>query len=130
LVDDYLNIINNKYIFALGDCVTMEKNSFFTTAQTALQQAETVANNIASKTKLFVFTQKFKYIHQGSLVTIGRDYGISDLFGIKITGLYGWLIWKLIHLIKINGFNGKINLFMNWLYQLYLKKLLIRIDRK
>lgn len=130
LVDEYLNVVNHKDIFALGDCVTMEKNSFFTTAQTALQQAETVANNIASKTKLFVFTQQFRYIHQGSLVTIGRDYGISDLFGIKITGLYGWLIWKLIHLIKINGLNGKINLFMNWLYQLYLKKFLIQINRK
>lgn len=130
LVDDYLNVISHNDIFALGDCVTMGNNSFFTTAQTALQQAEIVANNIASKINIFIFTKRFKYLHQGSLISIGRDYGISDVFGVKVTGLYGWLIWKFIHLIKINGFDGKFNIFINWLYQLYLKKLLIRIDRK
>lgn len=130
LVDDYLNVISHNDIFALGDCVTMGHNSFFTTAQTALQQAEIVANNIASKINIFIFTKRFKYLHQGSLISIGRDYGISDVFGVKVTGLYGWLIWKFIHLIKINGFDGKFNIFINWLYQLYLKKLLIRIDRK
>lgn len=130
LVDDYLNVVSHNDIFALGDCVTMGQNSFFTTAQTALQQAEIVANNISSKINIFIFTKRFKYLHQGSLISIGRDYGISDVFGVKVTGLYGWLIWKFIHLIKINGFDGKFNIFINWLYQLYLKKLLIRIDRK
>ena len=122
IVDEYLSLSNYPEVYVLGDNAAVENQKLWTTAQVALQQSETVAHNIYARTKLFKYSKKFKYFHQGALVTIGKNYGISDLFGLKITGYSGWFIWKLIHVVKINGSSKKINVFFDWIKTLSYKR--------
>lgn len=122
LVDEYLSLPQYPEVYALGDNVSVINQKLWTTAQVALQQSETVAHNIYAKTRLFRYSKKFKYFHQGALVTIGKNYGISDLFGLKITGYSGWFVWKVIHVVKIDGNANKINVFFDWVKTLSYKR--------
>lgn len=121
-VDDYLNIINNTDVYALGDCCSVLNNGYPATAQVALQQGEIIAHNIFSKTTLFSYSKKFKYFHQGSLISIGKGFAISDVMGIKFTGFLGWFIWKFIHLVKLSNNKSRINVFLDWLITLNKKR--------
>ncbi|MBC7474289.1 MAG: NAD(P)/FAD-dependent oxidoreductase [Candidatus Sericytochromatia bacterium] len=122
IVDDYLSVPDYPEVYAIGDNATIEGQKLFTTAQNALQQAEVAAHNIYSKTQLFKFSKKYKYFHQGSMVTIGKNFGVTDLFGVKVTGFKGWFIWKLIHLVKLTGNDNRINVFFDWLRTLYFHR--------
>lgn len=117
IVDDFLNPPNYPEVYVIGD-ISYNPNSTnnWTTAQMAIQQANNVSNNIYSKTKLFKYSKPFKYNHKGTLVTIGKNFGISDVKGFKFTGFYGWFIWKLIHLVKLNGNKNRVNVLFDWIY--------------
>ncbi|GIW22331.1 MAG: NADH dehydrogenase [Candidatus Sericytochromatia bacterium] len=122
IVDDFLNPLNYPEVYVIGD-IAYNPNSKenYTTAQMAIQQAENVANNIYSKTRLFKYSKPFKYNHKGNLVTIGKNFGISNIKGYKFKGFYGWLLWKIIHLIKLNDNKNKLNVLFDWLSnQIYL----------
>jgi len=122
LTDKYLSVKGFPEIYALGDNACVEGEDNLTTAQSAIQQGKIVANNLLAKRKLFTFSKKYNYFHQGSLVTVGRKYGLNDLFGVKITGKSGWLIWKIIHLVKMMGTDTKIKVFLDWLLNFVQRK--------
>lgn len=126
IVDSYLNLLNYDNVFALGDNAEVQNESNWTTAQNAMQQGAIVAHNIYTKMnltkKLFLFSKKYKYLHQGTLVTIGKNFGISDIFGLKISGLSGWYLCKAIHLVKINSLENKLNVFLDWFLNIILKR--------
>lgn len=116
IVDNFLNPPNYPEVYVIGDMAyNPESNDNYTTAQVAIQQADNVSNNIYSKTRLFKYSQPFKYNHKGNLVTIGKNFGISDIKGFKFTGFYGWFVWKLIHLVKLNGGKNRLNVLFDWL---------------
>lgn len=116
IVDDFLNPNNYSDIYVIGDIAyNLNSRDNYTTAQMAIQQADNVSNNIYSKTRLFKYSKPFKYNHKGNLVTIGKNFGISDIKGFKFTGFYGWFLWKLIHLVKLNGNKNRMNVLIDWL---------------
>lgn len=122
IVDEYLSLPQYPEVYVIGDNASVINQRLYTTAQVAVQQAEVVAHNIYAKTRLFRYSKKFKYFHQGTLVTIGKNYGISDLFGIKITGYSGWFVWKLLHIVKMYGVSKRGKVFADWLKTLTFKR--------
>lgn len=116
LVDSYLNIPNDPNVFFMGDCAKVDsEEEEYTTAQNAVQQASTVAHNIYAKINFFSFSKKFKYIHQGSLISIGKGFAISDLYGVIFTGYSGWFIWKAIHLVKLINNKNRKDVLFDWI---------------
>jgi len=116
LVDSYLNIPNDPNVFFMGDCAKVDSDEEeYTTAQNAVQQADIVAHNIYAKINFFSFSKKFKYIHQGSLISIGKGFAISDLYGVIFTGYSGWFIWKAIHLVKLINNKNRKDVLFDWI---------------
>lgn len=122
IVDEYLSLPDYPEVYVIGDNASVINQALYTTAQVAVQQADIVSHNIYAKTRLFRYSKKFKYFHQGTLVTIGRNYGISDLFGLKITGYSGWFVWKLLHIAKMYGVSKRGKVFVDWLKTLTIKR--------
>jgi NADH dehydrogenase FAD-containing subunit len=42
--------------------------------------------------------QPFRYRHQGSLATIGRQSAVADFGRVKLTGALAWWLWGAVHL--------------------------------
>ncbi len=76
----------------------------------------------------------FRYSDAGALATIGRNRAVVDIFGMKIKGFAGWLIWGAAHVYFLIGFKNRLFVMLHWLW-LYLTwqrgvRLIMHSDRK
>jgi len=58
----------------------------------------------------------FHYRDKGSLATIGRASAIADLRGLKLHGPLAWLVWLLVHVWYLVGFQNRILVFISWAF--------------
>ncbi len=91
-VGKYLRLTDHENIFALGDCALIINPStgqaYPATAQNAIHQSTTVANNLYSiitgKTKL----KEFSFESKGMMTTLGRRVAIAVVYGVHCKGIF------------------------------------------
>src|SRR6185503_11649761 len=64
----------------------------------------------------------FKYFDKGSMATIGRNAAVADAFGMKVTGLLGYLMWGFIHVLYLIGWGNRLGTLYTWLRALVFSK--------
>ena len=60
--------------------------------------------------------QPFRYRHDGSLATIGRNNAVADFGWATVTGWPAWLVWSLAHILFLIGFRSRIVVALDWLW--------------
>jgi NADH dehydrogenase len=109
-------------VWAVGDCAfikTVSGTQAPPTAQHATREAETVAANIRAEMRGGNRTA-FAFEGLGKLGALGHNCAIADVFGVKVSGLPAWLLWRTIYLMKLPGINTKIRVAADWLIALLL----------
>lgn len=143
LINDYLKLDGDDYIYALGDC-TFTANP--PTAQVAHQQGCFLAkhfnkqakiddlkyliNNSTDPKEISKFTRRleinektvkpFEYIHQGSLAYIGSERAVADLsWGdwstVALGGNMTFFFWRSAYVTMLLGIRNKILVVSDWL---------------
>ncbi|QIK16580.1 NAD(P)/FAD-dependent oxidoreductase [Blattabacterium sp. DPU] len=123
LVDNYLNTLRYKNIFAIGDIAYMNKNNHYPngypmTAQPAIQQGNYLAkylNCLSEKKKI----KPFIYRNLGSMATIGRNKAVCDFPYLKLKGFLAWIVWMFVHLVSLVGFRNRAIALTNWIIQYF-----------
>ncbi len=109
-------------VWALGDCalVPNERSGSFSppTAQFADRQAKILAKNIVAKLR-GIETQKFSYKPQGMLASIGHNKAVAEVFGVRFSGLIGFMLWRGIYLLKVPTLARKVRLFLEWNWAMF-----------
>lgn len=104
-------------MWALGDCalVPNAKDGKLCppTAQFADRQARFLAKNIIAKLK-GAETKAFSYQPVGMLASIGHNKAVAEIYGIRLSGLIAFMIWRGIYLLKVPTLSRKIRLFLEW----------------
>ncbi|MEM6461160.1 MAG: NAD(P)/FAD-dependent oxidoreductase [Pseudomonadota bacterium] len=59
----------------------------------------------------------FHYADAGALATIGRNRAVAHIFGLKITGFVGWIMWGAAHVYFLIGFRNRLFVMLHWLWQ-------------
>ncbi|MGA2928619.1 MAG: hypothetical protein ABSG43_22035 [Solirubrobacteraceae bacterium] len=87
-------------------------------APVAMQQgryaALLVANRLAGRP-----TPPFQYRNKGTLATIGRAHAVADIRGLRalrLSGRLAWIIWLVVHLGYLVGFENRILVLLRWSY--------------
>lgn len=120
IVDEYNRVKGSNNIFAIGDIsIMLDKDGDFPKghpmmAQPAIQQAANLAKNLKSIVKGKDNLKAFKYRDLGSMATIGRNKAVADIFGLKVSGIFAWALWMLVHLRSILGVRNKIAVLLEW----------------
>ncbi|HYF68544.1 MAG TPA: NAD(P)/FAD-dependent oxidoreductase [Ohtaekwangia sp.] len=123
MVNEFNQVKGHENIFAIGDAALMEGDPGFPqghpqVAPPAMQQGRLVAENIKR-----IIQQRslkpFRYKHQGSMATVGRNRAVVDLKAFRTQGFLAWLIWMFVHLISIVGFRNKFFVFLSWLWSYF-----------
>jgi NADH dehydrogenase len=116
-VDSYSQIIDCPNVYALGDVSLLAEEKYPKghpqVAQVALQQAESLANNLIDSQKGKAL-KPFRYRDLGSMATIGKKRAVVDLPFIKFQGQLAWLTWLFVHLMAILGVKNRLFVFLNW----------------
>ncbi len=107
-------------VWALGDCAsinTVSGKPVPPTAQHATREATTCAANIAAAIHGGSKAQ-FAFEGLGTLGSLGHGSAVAQIFGVKISGLVAWILWRAIYLMKIPGIKTKLRISIDWFIHL------------
>ncbi len=85
-------------------------------APAAKQQGDYVAQVIAARRRGMPAPPPFRYRHQGSLATIGRQRAVADFGWLRLSGFMAWALWSTAHLFFLVGFRNRMVVGANWLW--------------
>jgi len=125
-VDQYLRLVDHENVFALGDCALITNpltgKAYPPTAQNAIHQSVTVANNLHSiitgKTKL----EEFSFKSKGMMTTLGRRVAIAVVCGLQCKGTLAWLIWRTYYLSRLPMLEKRFRVATSWTADMLFKR--------
>jgi NADH dehydrogenase len=107
-------------VWALGDCAaikTVAGTMVPPTAQHAIREATTAAINIAAAVRGGKRAE-FGFEGLGTLGSLGHGAAVAQIFGVNVSGLLAWFLWRCVYLMKMPGLNRKVRIAADWLLHL------------
>ena len=103
--------------WAIGDCAyivnAFDNKPSPTTAQFAERQGRQAALNLVR-----VFegepTQPFRFKALGQLCSIGGYQAVAEMFGMRVSGLLAWFLWRGVYLFKLPTWSRRMKVALDW----------------
>ena len=118
IVDACCRVPDHAGLWAVGDCAEIPtpdgKSTYGPTAQNAQREGARVAQNVVAALR-GEEPKPFEYTPIGELAIVGKRSGVAQVYGLNISGLTAWAMWRAIYLAKMPGTGQKIRILMDWL---------------
>jgi NADH dehydrogenase FAD-containing subunit len=114
-----LSVPGHPEIFAIGDtCISKSWDAKPAPgiAPAAKQMGRYAAAVISARVQGASPPPPFRYRHQGSLATIGRNKAVVDFGRLTFSGRFAWLLWVFAHIYFLIGFRSRIVVALDWLW--------------
>src|SRR4030095_4576258 len=82
-------------------------------APVAMQQGRYAAKVVRARLRSSE-SPPFRYRDQGNLATIGRARAVADIKRLKLSGFLAWVIWLVVHLWYLVGFQNRLLVLIRW----------------
>ncbi|MGM9488109.1 NAD(P)/FAD-dependent oxidoreductase [Ideonella sp. YS5] len=109
-------------LWALGDCAALpnaiDGRICPPTAQFAVAQARRLADNLLRVLQGRP-TRPFAYAARGMMATTGHLKGVAQVFGLALTGLPAWLLWRGYYLLRMPTPGRKLRIWVEWTWGLF-----------
>lgn len=117
-VDETLRPQGYENIYVVGDTARHEADGIVLPgiAPVAKQMGTYVGRRLAKLAKGQKISGGFHYSDAGALATIGRNRAVADIFGLKVKGFIGWLLWGAAHVYFLIGFKNRLFVVLHWLW--------------
>jgi len=107
--------------WAIGDCAyivnAFDNKPSPTTAQFAERQGRQAALNLVRVLKGEP-TQPFRFKVLGQLCSIGGYQAVAEMFGLRVSGLLAWFLWRGVYLFKLPTWSRRIKVALDWFWDL------------
>ncbi len=113
-----LTVAGHPEVFALGDMVRVGDELLPGVAPVAMQQGRYVARTIRDRMQGRT-TPPFRYVDKGNLATIGRSQAVAQIKRIHATGFVAWVLWLVIHLFYLIGFQNRVLVVLRWSFSFF-----------
>jgi NADH dehydrogenase len=119
-VEADLTLPGHPDIFALGDMVSVRGDegqvvTYPGVAPVAIQQgryaARVIRDRVGGRQAPAV---PFRYHDKGNVATIGRRAAVVDLGFVRLSGTLAWLVWLVVHLWYLVGFENRLLVVIRW----------------
>lgn len=109
-------------LWAIGDCALVpnahDGKPAAPTAQFAVREAKAAAANLLASLADRP-TRAFRYRARGAMAAIGHRRGVADVFGVPLSGLPAWLLWRAYYLAQMPTFGRKLRIFVEWTWGMF-----------
>jgi NADH:ubiquinone reductase (H+-translocating) len=117
-VEPDLTLSGHPEILALGDMVRVRGRdgqavTYPGVAPVAIQQGRYAARVIRNRLQERP-TPPFHYHDKGNVATIGRRAAVVDLGYLRLSGTLAWVVWLVIHLWYLIGFQNRLLVVIRW----------------
>jgi NADH:ubiquinone reductase (H+-translocating) len=128
--DPDMRVTGSDNVWAFGDCAAVPNawNAQISppTAQFALRQAKQLAANLV-RVQREEATRPFHFRPQGLLATIGHHNGVAEIYTLKFSGLVAWFLWRTVYLLKIPTIMRKLNVIVDWTWDIFFKPNVVQV---
>lgn len=87
-------------------------------ALVAMQQgqyiAQTIQNDLRGQPR-----RPFKFVDMGQMATIGRSRAIAEFGRLRMSGLFAWWFWLLVHIYRLSGFRNRLSVLIQWAWSYF-----------
>ena len=120
MVNPALQVPEHPEVYVIGDAAywELEGKPGPMVAPAAVQMADLAADNI-SRALQGKPPRSFVYKNPGALATIGRNAAVARVAGMKFKGLTAWVLWLVVHLIRLVGFRNRLIVLINWAWDYF-----------
>ncbi|MGJ8585689.1 MAG: NAD(P)/FAD-dependent oxidoreductase [Marinosulfonomonas sp.] len=117
-VDETLRPDGVENIYVIGDTARHVANGTPVpgVAPAAKQMGIYVGRRLSRTAKGEAPGKAFRYKDSGALATIGRNRAVADIFGFKMTGFVGWVLWGGAHVFFLIGFRNRLFVVLHWIW--------------
>ncbi len=141
IVNDNLSVPGHAGLWAIGDCAAVRDartgQMCPPTAQFALREAEVLASNIIAGINGQP-ARAFHFDSLGALCVVGHQSACAELrvpFASntfwRFSGLFAWILWRTIYLLKLPGLERKIRVLIDWNIELFFPRDIVQtVDLK
>ena len=120
-----LTLPGHPEVFAMGDMVRVtgedgEPQELLGVAPVAMQEGRYVAKALRSRLRGRE-VEPFRYRDKGNVATIGRSRAVADVKGLKVSGFPAWVLWLLIHIWYLIGFQNRVLVLIRWSFSFFTR---------
>lgn len=130
-VSPELEVVGLSNVWAIGDAALVplqaanaDADCAPPTAQSARQQADILAENIVRRHRGESLLP-FDHEDSGMLASLGGYRGVAELFGVRITGLLAWLIWRVAYIGMLPGVATRLRVGLDWLFDYFMPRTIV-----
>jgi NADH dehydrogenase len=119
-VEPDLTLPGHPEVMALGDMVLVRAEDgsvqpLLGVAPVAMQEGRYAAKAIRARLR-GQSAGPFRYRDKGNLATIGRARAVADLHVVRLSGLFAWVTWLLVHIWYLIGFQNRLLVMIRWAF--------------
>jgi NADH dehydrogenase len=115
VVNESLQLAGHPEVFIAGDSAAATSASDAPrVAPVAIDHGRIAALNIIHQMRNEPL-ESYRYISKGMLVSLGMNYAVVNIGGIRLSGYFAWLFWNVVHLYKLVGFKKQIQVGVDWI---------------
>lgn len=115
-------VAGSRGLWAVGDCAAQPnaRDGVISppTAQFAVAQARQLAANLLRSLKGEA-TTPFGHTARGMMATTGHLRGVATVFGLRLSGLPAWLLWRGYYLLRMPTPGRKLRIWVEWTWGLF-----------
>jgi len=114
LVSEHLQLDAHPEVFVIGDSAAPATAlDAPRVAPVAIAQGRLAARNVAHLLRGEPL-ESYKHISQGMLISLGMNYAVVSVAGVRFSGYFAWLFWNMVHLYKLVGLKKQIQVAVDW----------------
>jgi NADH dehydrogenase len=132
MVNPQLQLEGQPEVFVVGDsAAAVNAQEAPRVAPVAIEQGRIAAVNIGHLWRGEPL-EPYQYASKGMLVSLGMNYAVVQVGGIRISGYFAWLFWNAVHLYKLVGLKKQLQVAGDWMLGLIFPRdsAIVREPRK
>ncbi|MBK8175480.1 MAG: FAD-dependent oxidoreductase [Rhodospirillales bacterium] len=134
VVDRCLRVRGMDDVWALGDNAHIplgdpnDTNTAYAPplAQFAVREAKVLAGNIVASFDGRALAT-FEYRAVGAIASLGGRSGVADIRGVRVSGFFAWVAWRLLYLGFLPGLSTRIRVAVDWALDLFISRSIVEI---
>lgn len=115
-----LSVVGLDGIYVVGDaaaCHDRDGNPLPALAQVAAQQGRHLGKALAANWHRGKAMPPFRFRNRGNTAIIGRHAAVFDFGRWQLKGRPAWLLWALVHIYLLVGFDQRLRVSLQWLWR-------------
>jgi NADH dehydrogenase len=114
MVNEHLQLEGHPEVFIAGDssAATTAKDAP-RVAPVAIDHGRIAAQNIAAMESGKPL-ESYRFVSKGMLISLGMNYAVVNIAGIRLSGYFAWLFWNAVHLYKLVGLKKQLQVALDW----------------